>query len=36
LFVLLQWGFAFLTKRRQVRVFSVERPSAQNFIDPAA
>ncbi len=36
LFVLLQWGFAFLTKRRQVRVFSAERPSAQNFIDPAA
>ena len=28
LFVLRQWGFAFLTKRRQVRVFSVERPSA--------
>jgi NADH dehydrogenase len=36
LFVLLQWGFAFLTKRHQVRVFSAERPSAQNFIDPAA
>ena len=36
LFVLLQWGFDFLTKRRQVRVFSVEQPSAQNFIDPAA
>ena len=36
LFVLLQWGLAFLTKRRQVRVFSVERPSANNFIDPAA
>jgi NADH dehydrogenase len=36
LFVLLQWGFAFLTKRHQVRVFSTERPSAQNFIDPAA
>ncbi|HET6181381.1 MAG TPA: NAD(P)/FAD-dependent oxidoreductase [Candidatus Sulfotelmatobacter sp.] len=36
LFVLLQWGFAFLTKRRQVRVFSAERPSVQNFIDPAA
>jgi NADH dehydrogenase len=36
LFVLLQWGFAFLTKRHQVGVFSGERPSAQNFIDPAA
>jgi NADH dehydrogenase len=36
LFVLLQWGFAFLTKRRQVRVFSTERSSARNFIDPAA
>lgn len=36
LFVLLQWGLAFLTKRRQGRILSVERPSAQNFIDPAA
>jgi NADH dehydrogenase len=36
LFVLLQWGLAFLTKRRQVRVFPVEQPSAQKFIDPAA
>jgi NADH:ubiquinone reductase (H+-translocating) len=36
LFVLLQWGLAFVTKRRQVRVLSVERPSAQNFIEPAA
>ena len=36
LFVLLQWGFDFLTKRRQVRVLPVEPPSAQNFIDPAA
>jgi hypothetical protein len=36
LFVLLQWGFAFLTKRRQVRVLPMEQPSAQNFIDPAA
>lgn len=35
LFVLLQWGFAFLTKRRQVRVFSLERRSAQNFIERA-
>lgn len=36
LFVLLQWGLAFLTKRRQVRVLPVEPPSAQNFIEPAA
>jgi NADH dehydrogenase len=36
LFVLLQWGFDFLTKRRRVRVLSEEHPSAQNFIDPAA
>ena len=36
LFVLLQWGFAFLTKRRHARVFSAERHSAPNFIDPAA
>ena len=36
LFVLLQWGLAFLTKRRQVRVLPVEPPSAQNFIKPAA
>ena len=36
LFVLLQWGFDFLTKRRQVRVLPVEPPSAQKFIDPAA
>jgi NADH dehydrogenase len=36
LFVLLQWGFDFLTKRRQVRVLPVEPPSAQTFIDPAA
>lgn len=36
LFVLLQWGLAFLTKRRRVRVLSEERPSAQNLIDPAA
>jgi NADH dehydrogenase len=36
LLVLLQWGLAFLTKRRQVRVFLVDRPSARNFIDPAA
>ena len=36
LFVLLQWGVAFLTKRRRVRVLSEEPPSAQNLIDPAA
>ena len=36
LFVLLQWGFDFLTKRRRVRVLSVEPSSAQNAIDPAA
>ena len=35
LFVLLQWGLAFLTKRRGVRV-PVESPSARKFIDPAA
>jgi len=36
LFVLLQWGLVFLTKRRRVRILSVEPPSAQNLIDPAA
>jgi len=36
LFVLLQWGLAFLTKRRRVRVLSVEPRSAQDLIDPAA
>ena len=36
LFVLLQWGLDFLTKRRGVRVLPVEPPSAQRFIDPAA
>ena len=36
LFVLLQWGFDFLMRRRQVRVLPVEPPSAQKFIDPAA
>jgi NADH dehydrogenase len=36
LFVLLQWSFDFLTKRRRVRVLSEEPPSAQNLIDPAA
>jgi len=36
LFVLLQWGFDFLMRRRQVRVLPVEPPSAQKFIDPAS
>lgn len=36
LFVLLQWGLDFLTKRRGVRVLPVEPPAAQKFIDPAA
>jgi NADH dehydrogenase len=36
LFVLLQWGLAFLTKRRRVRVLSAESPSERNVIDPAA
>jgi len=36
LFVLLQWGLDFLTKRRRVRVLSVETLSAQKFIEPAA
>ena len=36
LFVLLQWGFDFLTKRRGVRVLPVEPPSSRRFIDPAA
>src|SRR5204862_3728498 len=36
LVVLLQWGLDFLTKRRRVRVLSVEPSSAQNAIDPAA
>ncbi len=36
LFVLLQWGFDFVTKRRRVRVLSEKPPSAQNLIDPAA
>ena len=36
LFVLLQWGLAFLTKRRRVRVLPVEPPSARRFNNPAA
>jgi len=34
LFVLLQWGLAFLTRRRRVRVLPKEPPRAQDFIDP--
>jgi NADH dehydrogenase len=34
LFVTLQWGPAFLTKRRRVRVLPEEPPSAQNSVDP--
>lgn len=36
LFVVLQWGFDFLTKRRRVRVLSEEPASAQSLIHPAA
>ena len=36
LFVGLQWGLAFLTKRRRVRILPEERASAKNLIDPAA
>lgn len=36
LFVLLQWGLSFLTKRRQVRILPVEPSSNRKFIDPAA
>jgi NADH dehydrogenase len=36
LFVLLQWGLDFLTKRRRVRVLSEELTAVQNSIDPAA
>ena len=36
LFVSLQWGLAFLTKRRRVRILPEERASANNLIDPAA
>jgi NADH dehydrogenase len=35
-FVLLQWGFDFFTKRRRVRVLSDNPPASQNMIDPAA
>jgi NADH dehydrogenase len=36
LFVSLQWGLAFLTKRRRVRILPEERASEKNLIDPAA
>jgi NADH dehydrogenase len=36
LFVLLQWGLDFLTKRRGVRVSPLEPPSVQSSIDHAA
>ena len=36
LFVSLQWGLAFLTKRRRVRILPEERASAKNLIDPEA
>ena len=36
LFVLLQWGLAFVTKRRRVRVLPVEPSSVRKSIDPAA
>jgi NADH dehydrogenase len=36
LFVLLQWGFDFLMKRRQVRVLPVETSSAEKFTNRAA
>jgi NADH dehydrogenase len=36
LFVALQWGFAFLTKRRRVRVLPEEPASERKVIDPTA
>jgi NADH dehydrogenase len=36
LFVLLQWGFSFLTKNRRVRIWPPEPQSAQKSIDRAA
>ena len=35
MFVMLQWGLDFLTRRRRMRVLSEEPPSAQNLIYPA-
>ena len=36
LFVMLQWGLAFLTKRRRVRVFPTQLLSGRNVVDPSA
>jgi NADH dehydrogenase len=36
LFVLLQWGLAFITKRRRVRVLTTEGNRQQEFMNPAA
>jgi NADH dehydrogenase len=36
LFVILQWGLAFLTKRRRVRILPVEPLSSRKSIEPAA
>ena len=36
LFVSLQWGLAFLTKRRRVRILPEEPAAARNLVDPAA
>jgi NADH:ubiquinone reductase (H+-translocating) len=36
LFVLLQWGFDFLARRRQVRILPEEKPSERKFVDTAA
>jgi len=36
LFVLLQWAFAFFTKRRRVRVFPTQSPAERNLIGPRA
>jgi NADH:ubiquinone reductase (H+-translocating) len=36
LFVLLQWGFDFLARRRQVRILPEEQPSERKFVDTAA
>jgi NADH:quinone reductase (non-electrogenic) len=36
LFVSLQWGLAFLTKRRRVRILPEEGAQVKNLIDPAA
>lgn len=36
LFVLLEWGLAFLTKRRRVRVFPTQLLSGRSVVDPSA